>query len=79
MNAKGIRKTYDGKNLKLQIHRAAKTIIKDKQRVCSGKILPYLCENVSLRTLQKCMKQDEDLVYKNVPKKRHLTTQQKDE
>ena len=74
-NIKGRKKAYNDKNLKLQVYRAVKTIVKDKQRVSAGKGLPYLSGKVSLRTLQKCMKQDERLVYKNVPKTLHLTCQ----
>lgn len=78
LNVKGRKKAYNDKNLTLQVHRAVKTITKDKQRVSAGKVLPYLSENISLRTLQKCMKQDKRLVYKNVPKILCLTSQQKD-
>ena len=78
-NIEGRKKAYNDKNLKLRAYRAVKMIVKDKQRVSARKVLPYLSEKVSLRTLQKCMKQDERLVYKNVPKTLHLTCQQKDQ
>ena len=41
------------------------------------KILPFLSEKVSLRTLKKSMKADKDLSYKNVPKRICLTGSQK--
>ena len=61
----------------LQIHHAVKSLIKDIGKVTTVKVLPFLSEKVSLRTLQKRMKADKDLGYKNVPKRICLTGSQK--
>ena len=61
----GPKKQHNDKNLKLKIHRAVKSLIKDKEKekVTAVKFLPFLSEKVSLRTLQKSMKADKDLSY----------------
>jgi len=43
--------------------------VKSKEKVTAYKLLPKISEKVSLRTLQKVMKEDKNLTYKKIPKK----------
>ena len=52
----GQKAQYNGKNFKNQIHRAVRIFVKSK-------------EKVSLRTLQKMMNVDKNLIYKKIQKK----------
>ena len=76
-NKRGKKITYDTKNLQFQCRQAVKNLCQSKQKVASSKVHTYISEKVSLRTLQKQMKKDPELIYKKIPKRIILSEKQK--
>ena len=65
---RGRKLSYNAKNIQFQLKRATKCLLKDGQKVTARKLLPKISEKVTLRTLQRCLYANEELVYRNIPK-----------
>lgn len=73
----GPKQQYDKRKLLFQVRKVVKNLNNKHQRVTCNKVLPYLHEKVSIRTLQKVMKQDKALSLQNIPKRIILTKEQR--
>ena len=54
--------------MKFQLHQAVKRLTKSSQRVTAKKIQEILPENIGLRTLQRRLKEDQCIKFRNIPK-----------
>lgn len=69
---------YNEKNLKYQVEGAVKVLEKKGQKISAKKILHYLTEEISLRTLQSYLNKSKEFELRNIKKKITLTQLQKD-
>ena len=65
---RGVAPKNNSKKMKFQLHQAVKRLIKSSQRVIAKKIQEILPENIGLRTLQRRLKEDQCIKFRNIPK-----------
>ena len=65
---RGVAPKNNSKKMKFQLHQAVKRLTKSSERVTAKKIQEILPENIGLRTLQRRLKEDQCIKFRNIPK-----------